>query len=145
MRFVADAMLGKLTRWLRIIGYDTEYLPSAGDDDLISAAEEGGRLILTRDGELFKRAVRRGVPVILIKSTAIREELAEIAQTLGLRLSDQTRCPLCNEVLVGGGDGSPAPVHVKGQVWRCPRCGKFYWHGTHWLKISETLESSGLR
>ncbi|MDH7555712.1 MAG: Mut7-C RNAse domain-containing protein [Candidatus Methanosuratincola sp.] len=143
MRFVADAMLGKLARWLRIIGYDTEYLPSAGDDELISAAEGGGRLLLTRDGELFRRAVRRGVPAILIKSTAIVEELSEITRTLGLRLSGETRCPLCNELLVEGGDGPDVPA--RGKVWECPRCRKFYWHGTHWLKINETLEASGLR
>ncbi|MEJ5293297.1 MAG: Mut7-C RNAse domain-containing protein [Candidatus Methanosuratincola sp.] len=143
MRFVADAMLGKLARWLRIIGYDTEYLPSAGDDDLISAAEDGGRLLLTRDSELFRRAVRRGVPAILIKSTTIAEELSEITRSLGLKLSDQTRCPLCNELLVEGGGGEGLPV--RGRVWECPRCRKFYWHGTHWLKISETLEASGLR
>jgi uncharacterized protein with PIN domain len=143
LRFVADAMLGKLARWLRIIGYDTEYLPSAGDDELISAAEGGGRLLLTRDGELFRRAVRRGVPAILIKSTAIVEELSEITRTLGLRLSGETRCPLCNELLVEGGDGPDVPA--RGKVWECPRCRKFYWHGTHWLKINETLEASGLR
>ncbi|MBC7126808.1 MAG: Mut7-C RNAse domain-containing protein [Candidatus Methanosuratincola petrocarbonis] len=143
MRFVADAMLGKLARWLRIIGYDTEYLPSAGDDELISAAEGGGRLLLTRDNELFRRAVRRGVPAILIKSTTIVEELSEIARTLGLRLSDQTRCPLCNELLVEGEDDPGMPA--RGKVWVCPRCRKFYWHGSHWLKISETLEASGLR
>ncbi|MEN3034731.1 MAG: Mut7-C RNAse domain-containing protein [Candidatus Methanosuratincola sp.] len=143
MRFVADAMLGKLARWLRIIGYDTEYLPSAGDDELISAAEGGGRLLLTRDSELFRRAARRGVPAILIKSTTIVGELSEIARTLGLRPSGETRCPLCNELLVERRDGHGVPA--KGEVWECPRCGKFYWHGTHWLKINETLEASGLR
>lgn len=143
MRFVADAMLGKLARWLRIIGYDTEYLPTAGDDELINAAEAGGRLLLTRDSELFRRAARRGVAAILIKSTTIVEELSEITRTLGLRLSDKTRCPICNELLVEGGDGPSVPA--RGKVWECPRCRKFYWHGTHWLKISETLEASGLR
>ncbi|MCQ8892787.1 MAG: Mut7-C RNAse domain-containing protein [Candidatus Methanosuratincola sp.] len=143
MRFVADAMLGKLARWLRIIGYDTEYLPSAGDDELISAAEGGGRLLLTRDSELFRRAVRRGVPAILIKSTTIVGELSEIARTLGLKPSGETRCPLCNALLVEGGEGQGVPA--RGEIWECPRCRKFYWHGTHWLKINETLEASGLR
>jgi uncharacterized protein with PIN domain len=143
LRFVADAMLGKLARWLRIIGYDTEYLPSAGDDELISAAEGGGRLLLTRDSELFRRAVRRGVPAILIKSTTIVGELSEIARTLGLKPSGETRCPLCNELLVEGGEGQGVPA--RGEIWECPRCRKFYWHGTHWLKINETLEASGLR
>ncbi len=143
LRFIADAMLGKLARWLRIIGYDTEYLPSAGDEELISAAEAGGRLLLTRDGELFRRAARRGVPALLIKSNTLIGELSEIARTLGLSISDQTRCPICNGLLVEA-SGDPG-VPAKGMVWECPKCRKFYWHGTHWLKISETLEASGLR
>lgn len=144
MRFLADAMLGKLARWLRIIGYDTEYMPHGGDEELVLAAEREGRTILTRDGDLYRRAVRRGVSALLLKSTNLKEELAEISRAAGLSLSGQTRCPLCNRLLIecpaSGVDGGPRPP-----LWRCPGCGKLYWHGTHWLKINEVLEASGIR
>ncbi|MDI9643988.1 MAG: Mut7-C RNAse domain-containing protein [Candidatus Verstraetearchaeota archaeon] len=142
MRFLADAMLGKLARWLRIIGYDTEYLPSASDEELISMAESESRLLLTRDSELFRRATRRGVPSLLLRSTTIEGELREISGAVAVRLSGETRCPLCNVVLVED-EKSRAPSSG-GSIWVCPRCGKFYWHGTHWLRISATLRDSGI-
>lgn len=135
-------MLGKLARWLRIIGHDTEYIPSARDEELISLAEREARLLLTRDNSLSMRALRRGVPSLLLRSTTIEGALREMASTIGVRVSGETRCPLCNVILVQDQKVAMAPSGES--VWSCPRCGKFYWHGTHWLKISETLRASGI-
>ncbi|MGC8936370.1 MAG: DUF5615 family PIN-like protein, partial [Candidatus Methanomethylicaceae archaeon] len=56
MRFVADAMLGRLARWLRLLGYDTAYDQTLDDEKLIEIAKRENRILLTRDGKLFKRA-----------------------------------------------------------------------------------------
>ena len=55
MKFLADAMLGKLTRWLRMLGQDVEYSTKLSDDELLASAKAEGRILLTRDFELYQR------------------------------------------------------------------------------------------
>jgi uncharacterized protein with PIN domain len=54
LRFVADAMLGRLARWMRFLGFDTLYYRDISDSRLIRIAREQNRLILTRDTRLVK-------------------------------------------------------------------------------------------
>ncbi len=142
MRFLADAMLGKLVRWLRILGCDTSYLPELQDSDLLELAAADCRTLLTRDVELHRAALRRGIPSILMKSHSIRGQLAELSPPVSLSISE-SRCPLCNGALdaVTRADLSTLckPIPSKRALWRCIGCGKLYWNGRHWDSITEVI------
>lgn len=144
MQFLADAMLGKLARWLRIIGHDTTYDPSLDDGAMILKAKSEGRVLVTRDLELSRRAKREGVESVLIRSPLLAQELEEILPLLGIGRAG-SRCPLCNTAL-SEADRAVQIKKVPGNalLWSCPSCGKTYWHGSHWKGIKTTLESLGL-
>ena len=142
--FVADAMLGRLARWLRLMGYDTLYQPTAEDHDLARAARAEGRLLLTRDQELARR---RGLRSLLIESDRLEDQLRQVLEELGLdNKSVDARCALCNTSLQ-----AISPSEVKSRVpayvyarhdefsW-CPQCDKVYWRGTHWERMKELIE-----
>jgi len=142
LRFLVDAMLGKLARWLRIIGYDAAYEPGLEDSDLIEKSRREGRVLLTRDAPLFRRAAALGVPSFLIRSLDIPGELTEISGLLGGEGPAGSRCPACNTPLAEAEKGSLPCGSVPDvqPVWVCRTCGKIYWRGSHWRRISETLK-----
>jgi uncharacterized protein with PIN domain len=143
--FLADHMLGRLARWLRAIGYDTEFDPSLDDPQLALHAAREGRVLLTRDRGLTKRGmVRRWV---LIESDHLPAQLRQVLGELDLpppeiRLS---RCLACN----GRAEDVPkedAVKHVPPYVGRtqerfrrCVRCGRYYWAGTHVERMRQEL------
>jgi len=139
-------MLGSLARWLRIGGYDTEYVKDSLDDYLLDQAEEQGRILVTRDEVLAVRARKRGVKHILLESGSDEVALAKIASELRI-IYDPTssRCPKCNGVLSSipksevEGKIPEGTYRVVNEYWRCEECGSFYWRGSHWPRIVETL------
>jgi uncharacterized protein with PIN domain len=143
MRFVADAMLGTLAKWLRILGYDTEYDPDRDDHQLVRLAREENRMLLTRDRELARR---RGVRVLLISSEHLEAQVYQVLAELNLEPDRSfSRCPVCNELLAEI-DGETARTRVPTYVARtqeqfrsCPACGRIYWRGTHWQQMDERL------
>ncbi|MFN4046237.1 MAG: Mut7-C RNAse domain-containing protein, partial [Acidilobaceae archaeon] len=101
-KFVVDTMLGDLARWLRILGYDTVYSRIYSDREILELAFLGGRVLITRDGGLYRKAVKMGVRSVLVESTVIEERLAEVSVKLGIDLivnPERSRCPECNGVL----------------------------------------------
>jgi uncharacterized protein with PIN domain len=151
MRFVADAMLGKLARWLRMMGYDTLCAADmpVDDDDLLTIAVDESRILLTRDRELFSRAKDMGISAEFIESTDIVEQLAQLVKDLGIELREEPStafCPSCNGRLVPVSKSEvvglvPATVlDTHNRFWMCQSCGAVYWDGTHWKKIREVVE-----
>lgn len=141
MRFVVDAMLGKLARWLRLLGHDTVYEQELNDEALIRIAKEEDRTLLTRDEALFKKAYKYGIRSFLIKSTDLTGELLEVSPFLEEH-SIGSRCTLCNAVLV---EADRSRIHAEdipdiSPLWICPKCGKIYWHGSHWKGIEERIK-----
>ena len=136
MRIILDAMLGHLLSWLRILGYDTLYWSSeGGDDELLEEARETGRILVTRDSLLFRKASRQGVKCIYIPTYETVEALSHLFKALGTKPEfneKETRCPECNNRL---DKTSQNPTR-----WRCGNCGKEYWIGGHWRNISRILE-----
>ena len=147
-RFIADAMLGRLARWLRLLGYDTEYDPAVDDPELARRALRGGRILLTRD---------RGIPAryrlpdaILIEADRPLAQLRQVVDALGLdwRGRTPTRCTLCNQALVSiprekAAGRIPPFVHAHHRTFfRCPRCRRIYWEGTHLAHMRERLEDA---
>ena len=146
MRFIVDAMLGRLARWLRILGFDAAYEPDIDDADLARRAVDEGRIVLTRD-RLFPDQWRIG-DVHLISTERPMMQLRETAETFGLARHVRlfTRCSRCNAPLVeaktddAAGRGTPRILERKPRLTRCPRCDRFYWHGTHAERMQRMLD-----
>lgn len=148
MRFITDGMLGKLTRWLRMLGHDVDYYRAAADKQLLDMAKSEQRVLLTRDLKLYQRAVARGIDAVLVKATDDIDKLADLARLYNFKLEldlKVSRCPKCN-----GGLVSVPKTDVLDKVpeltakyyddfWRCSVCGQLYWCGAHWTRITQTL------
>lgn len=145
-RFVVDAMLGRLARWLRVLGYDTLYFPDGEDAALARRALAEDRILLTRDVELARR---RGLRVILISDDRVDNQLREVVRLIPLDAGQAfSRCLDCN-IPLAELDRAQARDLVPPYVFatqtrfrRCPRCAKVYWRGTHWAHMLATLESA---
>ena len=141
--FVADAMLGTLAKWLRILGYDTLFDPALDDHKLIRLARAENRVLLTRDRQL---ALRRGVRVLLITSEHLDDQICQVLADLELVPNRSfSRCPVCNEPLETI-DRAAAQAQVPAYVARthkafrrCPGCERIYWRGTHWQRMDDHL------
>jgi len=139
-------MLGSLSRWLRICGYETEYMRDTTDDKLLDRGIEGSFVVLTRDRILSREARRRGVEVFLVTGGNDEERLASVAKAFNLMLDPvMARCTLCGGKLVPVSKGDVAeevPVdslEAYDEFWRCGGCGKVYWRGSHWKRIVEKV------
>lgn len=144
MRLLADCMLGRLARWLRLLGYDTAYESSVTDHELARRARGEGRVLLTCDREL---AARRGLNSLLIHSEKLAEQVEEVQDALGPPSSScLSRCSVCNIPLdeVSSdelGDRVPPYVLSKHSEFRhCRGCGRVYWRGSHVQAIERQLE-----
>ncbi len=148
-RFFADAMLGRLARWLRILGYDTAYERTIADDVLIRRTLRENRWLLTRDTYLARHKILRGRHT-LITDDHLHDQLRQLKHELGLRLEPNEqaayRCADCNarlEPLAKEQAALLVPPLVAAQYQdflRCPRCGRVYWPGTHWTNLCRELE-----
>lgn len=151
-RFLADAMLGGLARWLRILGLDAAYEPHLPDRVLVLRARADGRTLLTRDRRLH--AAERQAPVYLVQTEGPMEQLREVIERfrLGHCLAPFTRCTCCNvplrplregEIPAGAaatGPGIPEAARERGTpVFHCPICGRLYWEGSHTRRMREAV------
>jgi len=158
LRFFCDEQLGKLARWLRVIGQDTAYERAIADSDLIARAAAEGRTILTRDHRLPERARKihppdaagpdRAPQIIILAENYPALQLREVVGRFRdhILISVFSRCPVCN--------AATAPVakaEVVGRVppfvfatqedfTRCPGCGRVYWQATHRDRVDVVLK-----
>ncbi|MCX5720156.1 MAG: Mut7-C RNAse domain-containing protein [Nitrospirae bacterium] len=143
--FLADVMLGRLARWLRLLGFDTLYYNDISDNRLLRIAKEQGRFILTRDTRLVK--IKGIKDYLLIKANDSFSQLLEVIDTLKLtRFNLLSRCVKCNGMLTRILDKNEIKDSVPEFVFlhfnlflRCSDCGKVYWDGTHPRKFREKL------
>ncbi len=144
--FVADVMLGRLAKWLRIAGFDVLYSNRFADDELVRLSKGEGRILLSRDTRLLvRRAVNR---FIFLESEDVRAQLKQVFKSAHVtRLPALLcRCLSCNEPLAEVPRESVSEL-VPAYVFRtqphfkaCPRCRKVYWAGTHRQSVLRTLE-----
>ena len=146
VKFLLDGMLGTLARWLRISGYDAEYLRSTPDKDLVDRASEEDRILLTRDKLLYRKAIKAGAEAMLVKGEDDVERLSLIVKKYGLVLHpQQSRCPKCNGLLENVDkdivkDKIPKRTYKAfDEFFVCSSCGQVYWRGSHWNSIVDTL------
>ncbi|RMF92349.1 MAG: hypothetical protein D6736_03610 [Nitrospinota bacterium] len=144
-RFLVDCMLGKLAKWLRILGYDTTYYSLIADHELIRIAWNEKRILLTRDVRLTQR--REVTRYLLIKSDDYREQLRQVVWHYRLDASSYlfTRCLQCNSPLQDIEKARVRPwvppyVFQTQELFRiCPSCQQIYWAGTHKTKMLHRL------
>jgi len=151
VKFIADGMLGKLTRWLRMLGHDVKYSNKLNDAELAVIAKKERRVLLTKDLELYQRAIAKGIDAFYVEGRTEAKRLAEIAKRFNIPLVidlKNSRCPRCNtklwatpkEKLVGKVEKNTFTFYD--DFWECPKCGNIYWQGAHWGRIRATLEEA---
>ncbi len=151
MQFIADAMLGRLAKWLRLLGYDTLFagdLP-VSDDEILMIAEEEGRTLITRDKNLYARAKGAGIPAYFLNDSDVEHQLASLARAGIIELKEEPStliCPRCNGKLVPvskkevEGLVPTTVLDTHDQFWVCTNCGQVYWEGTHWKRMKELIQ-----
>jgi uncharacterized protein with PIN domain len=148
-RFIVDINVGKLARWLRIIGYDTLLFNELDDGRMVKMALADGRIILTRDTQFIKRrAITSGkVKALLVEGEYPEEQLKHVITTLNLDYehSPFSLCLECNCRLVDREKEDlknivPPYVYKTQEYFKqCPECHRIYWQGTHWLAMNRKL------
>jgi len=148
LKFVTDGMLGKLTRWLRMLGHDVVYTGSMDDKKLIQKARKEHRILLTRDLELYQQAIGRGAEAFFVEGKNEAEKLANLAKRFRFKLEIDvkvSRCPKCNTRIKPISKTDVIHKIPKttssyyNEFWECPKCQQVYWRGAHWKKIEKTL------
>jgi len=152
MKFICDDNLGKLAKWLRILGYDTLFSQDIEDTELVSTALKEERIILSRDQQLkrFKSAEKN---LFLLSLNQPLEQLKEVLKKFNLKPDERnlfTRCLVCNQVLVPISkkevENKVPPFVFKTQekFFYCSKCDKLFWAGTHVKNLKKKISEKGL-
>jgi uncharacterized protein with PIN domain len=150
-RFIADVMLGRLAKWLRIAGFDVLYSNRISDDELVKISNREERVLLSRDTRLLvRKSVRH---FIFLESQNLQDQLKQVLDLAesGISSGILTRCLCCNAELIGApreGVRNIVPGYVyktQSQFKSCPKCHKIFWAGTHRSSIVRTLEDLSKR
>ena len=149
-RFIVDHNVGKLAKWLRLMGYDTLFFKGSSDSQMIAMAMAENRVILTRDTQIMRRRVVANgrLKAILIQSDEPEQQMRQVMDTLRLDCQFQpfSICLECNQPLVERSreqvkDQVPPYVfQTQSQYMECPACHRIYWRGTHWQAMTRKLE-----
>jgi uncharacterized protein with PIN domain len=137
MKFVVDCMLGKLAKWLMILGFDTVYLNKAEDSDLLDIARRQRRTLLTKDHDLLEAA--GSVRSLFIESDDWPEQVVQVLDIFRLRdaVRPHSRCLSCNVKLkpipkkAARNLVTPFVLQKASSFAVCPSCERVYWPGTH--------------
>ena len=143
-------MLGRLARWLRILGCDVLYGTNYSGRGLLAAARAEGRVVLTRDRHLLRK---HDVPEhLFIDSDHVREQLRQVVSGYAIDPVGALfrRCAECNgEIEIVARDAAEGKVpafvfETQQEFHRCRGCGHLYWHATHVERVRRELEGMGL-
>lgn len=139
--------MGRLCRWLRILGYDARYFLEMNVAEILITSLREERIILTR---YAKFGEHRGARIVNIESDFVKEQLAQVTVELKITPDEDamfSRCTLCNEEVV-----EIEKDKVKDRVLQyvydtnedfsiCPACSRIYWKGTHWGNVAKILQA----
>jgi uncharacterized protein with PIN domain len=147
MTFVADCMLGRLAKWLKILGFDVLFFPRADDRDLVEIARRDGRILLTRDTGLIEKTAKRPNR-IFVRSDVWEDQVVQVLDELELwdDVRPNTRCIECN-LQVKTLTRERARNLVTPYVYEhassfaiCPGCNRVFWQGTHYGDMERKIE-----
>jgi len=143
--FILDAHLGKLAKYLRMLGFDSLYRNDFGDNEIIELAARERRIILTRDKLLLRSS--RVTHGYYIRATEKHEQLREVVQKFDLysQFKSFSRCMTCNAELVPG--SKEEIMELVGQdildlydeFFYCPACRKVFWKGSHFKRMESYI------
>jgi len=150
LKFIVDNNVGKLAKWLRIMGYDTLFFNGSDDSGMIAIALAEDRVMLTRDTQIMKRRVVTSgqLKAILIQSDEPERQMRQVIDSLNLdwQFKPFTICLECNQPLVERSKQQvsnlvpPYVFQTQSQYMECPACHRIYWKGTHWQAMTKKLE-----
>jgi uncharacterized protein with PIN domain len=146
MRFVVDCMLGKLAKWLKILGFDALFFSKIEDEELLAIAREEDRILLTRDTGLIQQA--RDAPTLFLESENWQDQVQQVLEHFQLRekVAPNTRCIDCNRELKdlpkkNAKNLVSAFVFEKADSFAlCPKCGRVFWRGTHFKDMETKIK-----
>ncbi len=147
VKFFADSMLGKLARWLRLLGFDTLYYPSIPDEELVKVAKKEGRVVLTKDSQLAN--TNKYDKLLYVASSDPDQQIKMVLKKFNLNPWKGlfSRCVYCNELVQKVTDISkfkdkiPSHTyHTTSSFYYCPACGRVYWEGSHHEKIRRKIK-----
>jgi len=146
-KFIADVHLGRLTRYLRMMGFDVLYKNDFNDDKIVEISLNKKRAILTRDRGVLKRnEVTHGY---WVRNIEVEEQVKEVLKRFDLRkeIKEFSRCIECNEPLKSIKKETiidqlpPRVANSQNDFYRCPVCKKIYWKGAHYLRMLKFIQS----
>jgi uncharacterized protein with PIN domain len=146
-KFVVDVHLGRLTKYLRMIGLDVSYKNNFDDDEIVRVSLKEKRAILTKDRGILKRnEVTHGY---WVRSIKVEEQVREILDRFDLKkeIKEFSRCIECNQLLVPIkkeeviDELPPKVAQTQNEFYQCPSCMKIYWKGTHYRRMFSFIQS----
>lgn len=146
-KFIADVHLGKLTRYIRMIGFDVIYKNSYTDDEIVKLSKNEKRTILTRDVGILKRnEVTHGY---FVRNTKVKKQVIEVIKRFDLQkeINEFVRCIECNDLLINVEKKAilqqlpPKVAASQNEFSRCPSCKKIYWQGTHHQQMHSFIKT----
>jgi len=142
--------VGKLAKWLRMMGYDALFFEGSSDSHMIATALAENRVILTRDTQVMRRRVVTSgrLRAILIQSDEPEQQMRQVMDTLKLDCQFQpfSICLECNQPLLERSKEEvkdlvpPYVFQTQSQYMECSACHRIYWRGTHWQAMTRKLE-----
>jgi len=148
LRFLTDTMLGKLAKYLRMLGFDTVYFPQGDRLCLIDLAVKQGRVFLTRDKTIV-RTLSDLPELLCINDNSPIKQLQQVIKYFELTLNENnffTRCLRCNQLLVKISAQEvehrvPAYIAtIQQEFFVCQKCERVYWKGTHQKRMSDMIK-----
>jgi hypothetical protein len=150
IKFIVDNNVGKLAKWLRIMGYDALFFTGEDDGRMVKVALAQNRVILTKDTQIMRRRLITSgrLKAILIEGDDPKAQLQQIAEVLNLdyQFKPFSVCLECNESLVERDKDEvrdlvpPYVFKTQNLYMECPSCHRIYWRGTHWQAMSRELD-----
>jgi hypothetical protein len=148
MRLITDVMLGRLARWLRLLGHDT-VSNLVEDEDILDAAARESRTLVSRDRDLVERASRSGLASLYVGPPDLESQIVVLCRHAGLEKIELdpsiSRCPMCNGTLSrieadqAEGRIPHKVLEYHSEFWSCGECGKIYWMGRHWENMKKQI------
>lgn len=151
-KFIVDFMCGRLARWLRILGFDAEFFNDTSRSKILIESLKNQRIILTRDTHLSKK---KAYKIILITSDKIRQQVKQVIKELNLKLNPKdffSICSICNKKVQKVNNKNEVeglvPKYVYENIndfYKCPKCERIYWQGSHYYLFLKEVEKNILK
>jgi hypothetical protein len=146
-KFICDVHLGRLARYLRMMGFDVFYKNDLGDDEIVKISLKERRTVLTRDSGILKRSkVSHGY---FLRSSNVIQQSEEIIRRFDLQknIKEFSRCLDCNTELIKIKKSKiintlpPKVAALQYKFYECPVCKKLFWQGTHHQKMLSLVQN----